>query len=298
MTGGCDPAQLVADTALQARITVWTNSRSLDRGLAPAAPAASERATADPVLSSADARPSSAGKALDAETGPRHAAHATAVPPSVKERTTDERGKQREPGGADPDKNTSAKEWSSRGGSGGCSGSGSRGSCARSPRRGKLSERETRVGAGGRLMRVFSNAAYAWREAALSGAPPPRAARPPAGAPVHAAARATPYPNPVFLDPALRWRSAASARRDASGRARVPRPHSAGLSGHSARWSRSPRAPAAAGAPAPQKPPCAAIELCAHPALLASAADASALGAAARMMRQGVPWHGSVCQAW
>ena len=272
--GCCDPAQLVADTALQTRITVWTDNRSLDRGLAPAAHAASERAAADPVLSSADSRPSSAARAADDETGPRHAAHAAALPPPLKERAADERGKQTEQGGGDADKDVSAKERS---------GSGSRGSCARSPRRGKLSERESRAGAGGRLMRVFSNAAYAWREAALLGAPPLRAARTPTAAPVHAAARVTPYPNPVFLDPALRWRSATSARRDASGRTRVPRPHSSGLGGHSARWARSPRAPAAAGDPAPQKPPCAAIELCAQPALLATAADASALGAAARM---------------
>jgi len=274
MTGSCNSSQLVADTALQTRIAVWTDNRSLDRGLAPAAPAASEGAAADSVLSSADSRPSSAAKAVDAGTGSCHAGHAAALPPPVKERGADERGKQTEPGGGDADKDVSAKEQS---------GSGSRSSCARSPRRGKLSERESRAGAGGRLMRVFSNAAYAWREAALLGAPPLRAARTPTAAPVHAAARVTPYPNPVFLDPALRWRSATSARRDASGRARVPRPHSSGLGGHSARWARSPRALAAAGAPAPQKPPCAAIELCAQQALLATAADASALGAAARM---------------
>ena len=122
---------------------------------------------------------------------------------------------------------------------------------------------DTNPGAGGRLMRVFTNAAYAWREASFA-SPPLRAKAVPE--------RTTAYPNPMFSDPAQRRRSATTARYLAASRAHAARAHSVSASAHSAFWFLTPRQRAAEGASLvenpkhPTLPGATVVKLLAHPA--------------------------------
>lgn len=236
--------QLVANAALQARIMLWTANRSLDLAQCARAPPAAGAAPA-PAAAAAPEGPAPVNAAADSGTCEPPCGAAPAAGGEAGEGASG--CSARRSASADPDAaSCMGREGSGRGGglppmSG--RGGGSEGLTGSGPHDGA-------PGMGGRLMRVFNNAAYAWREA-------PRR-RGGGDAPGGAVA----YPNPTYLDPAPRRRSATGGAR-----ARAARTHSASAgAGASLSWLLPPRQrPASAGKP----PPGAAgpkIELSARPA--------------------------------
>ena len=251
--------QLAANAALQARIMLWTANRSLDLAQCARAPQAAGAGAGSAAAAAAEQPVPAGGTAGGGAT----AVSGPCGPPSdAASAAGDESGASAAGVRGPSDDTSSCSAWGSASADPdaasctGREGSGRGGGLPPMSRRGRGSEAlrgsgpcDAAPGVSGLLMRVFNNAAYAWRDA-------PRR-RGEADTPCGAVA----YPNPTYLDPAPRRRSATAAR------ARAARTHSASTGGGaSPYWFLPPRQrPVSAG-----KPPAGAvgakIELSARPA--------------------------------